>query len=77
MKTYPEQLILRGFFLAMLQAAIKSIKLAAKKGDNDSARILAKEVVNARKSVSKIYVAKANLSSVEMQIKQQVLIEKI
>ena len=49
----------------------RSIKLAAKKGDNDSAKILAKEVVHARKSVAKIYTAKANLSSVEMQIKQQ------
>lgn len=53
------------------QNAIRSIKLAAKKGDNDSAKILAKEVVHARKSVAKIYTAKANLSSVEMQIKQQ------
>ncbi len=50
----------------------RSIKLAAKKGDTDSAKILAKEVVNARKSVAKIYTAKANLGSIEMQIKQQV-----
>ena len=51
----------------------RSIKLAAKKGDTDSAKILAKEVVNARKSVAKIYTAKANLGSIEMQIKQQVM----
>lgn len=55
----------------------RSIKLAAKKGDNDSAKILAKEVVHARKSVAKIYTAKANLGSVEMQIKQQVSHMKI
>ncbi len=48
--------------------------MAAKKGDTDSAKILAKEVVNARKSVAKIYTAKANLGSIEMQIKQQVIL---
>ncbi len=46
--------------------------MAAKKGDHDSAKILAKEVVHARKAIAKIYTAKANLGSVEMQIKQQV-----
>ena len=52
-------------------AAIKSIKDAAKKGDTASAKILAKEVVHSRKAVSKIYTAKANLKSVEMQMKGQ------
>ena len=46
--------------------------MAAKKGDTDSAKVLAKEVVNSRKAVSKIYTAKANLGSIEMQMKQQV-----
>jgi charged multivesicular body protein 3 len=54
----------------------REIKAAAKRGDKDSARILAKEVVNARKSVAKIYTAKANLSSVEMHIKEQVIQSK-
>merc|ERR1711976_1040950 len=53
------------------QAAVKSIKDAAKKGDSASAKILAKEVVHSRKAVSKIYPAKANLKSVEMQMKGQ------
>merc|ERR1711976_36802 len=53
------------------QAAVKSIKDAAKKGDSASAKILAKEVVHSRKAVSKIYTAKANLKSVEMQMKGQ------
>ena len=48
--------------------------MAAKKGDTDSAKVLAKEVVNSRKAVSKIYTAKANLGSIEMQMKQQVKI---
>lgn len=51
--------------------AIVSIKQAAKKNDPDSAKILAREVVNARKAVTRIHTAKANLSSVEMQMKAQ------
>ena len=34
-------------------------------------QILAREVVNARKAVTRIHTAKANLSSVEMQMKAQ------
>ena len=53
------------------QAAIKSIKESTKKGDSASAKVLAKEVVHSRKAVNKIYTAKANLKSVEMQMKAQ------
>ena len=49
----------------------RSIKEAAKKGNQDACRILAKEIVQSRKAVSRLYVAKANLSSVEMQMKAQ------
>ena len=35
-----------------------SLKLAAKKGDKESCRILAKEVVRARKSVTKMHSSK-------------------
>jgi charged multivesicular body protein 3 len=51
--------------------AVASIKQAAKKNDPDSAKILAREVVNARKAVTRIHTAKANLNSVEMQMKAQ------
>lgn len=51
--------------------ATRSIKECAKRGDKESARILAKEVVASRKAVSRIYTAKANLSSVEMQMRNQ------
>ncbi|TRY78428.1 hypothetical protein TCAL_06905 [Tigriopus californicus] len=51
--------------------ALRSAKMAAKKGDKDSARVLAKEIVNARKSVSKLYTAKAHLSSIENGMKAQ------
>ncbi|XP_057307162.1 charged multivesicular body protein 3-like [Hydractinia symbiolongicarpus] len=48
-----------------------SIKAAAKKGDKDVCYILAKEIINSRKAVNKIYAAKAQLNSVEMQMKNQ------
>jgi len=55
----------------------RSMKEAAKKGDKDVCKILAREVVNSRKAVNKIYVAKANLSSVQMQMKGQVAQMKV
>lgn len=55
----------------------RALKEAAKKGDKDVCKILAKEVVNSRKSVNKIYAAKANLSSVQMQMKGQLAQVKI
>merc|ERR1719431_1096647 len=55
----------------------RSLKEAAKKGDKDVCKILAREVVNSRKSVNKIYAAKANLSSVQMQMKGQVAQMKV
>ena len=51
--------------------ATRSIKECAKRGDKESAKVLAKEVVASRKAVSRIYTAKANLSSVEMQMRTQ------
>ncbi|KXJ23111.1 charged multivesicular body protein 3 [Exaiptasia diaphana] len=49
----------------------RSIKDAAKKGDKDVCRILAKELINSRKAVSKMYASKAQLNSVEMSMKTQ------
>ena len=49
----------------------KSLKDAAKKGDKDVCKILAKEVVHSRKTVNKLYCAKANINSIQMQIKSQ------
>jgi len=49
----------------------KSIKDAAKKGQKDVCQILAKEIIQSRKAVNKIYSAKAHLNSVEMQMKNQ------
>ena len=49
----------------------RSLKEAAKKGDKDVCRILAKEIVNSRKAVKKLYAAKATMNSVSMQMKNQ------
>jgi len=49
----------------------KTLKEAAKKGDKDVCMILAKEVVNARKSINKIHASKAHINSISMQMKNQ------
>ena len=55
----------------------KSLKEAAKKGDKDVCLILAKEVVHSRKTVNKLYCAKANINSVQMQMKGQLATIKV
>ena len=49
----------------------KSIKDAAKKGQKDVCKILAKELVQSRKAVSKLYASKAQMNSVVMSMQQQ------
>jgi charged multivesicular body protein 3 len=49
----------------------KSIKDAAKRGQVDVAKILAKEVVQSKKAVSKLYASKAQMNSVVMSMQQQ------
>uniref|UniRef100_A0A0A9WH18 Charged multivesicular body protein 3 n=2 Tax=Lygus hesperus TaxID=30085 RepID=A0A0A9WH18_LYGHE len=49
----------------------KSLKEAAKKGDKDVCIILAKEVLRARKAISKIHTTKTHLNSIQMQMKNQ------
>ncbi|KAI6649069.1 hypothetical protein LOD99_6790 [Oopsacas minuta] len=49
----------------------KQIKDAAKKGNMDAAKILAKEMVQSRRVINKIYASKAQLNSVSMQMDHQ------
>lgn len=49
----------------------RSIKEAAKKGQTDVCKILAKEVVQSRRAVSKMYASKAQMNSVMMQMQNQ------
>jgi len=55
----------------------RSLKMAAKKGDKDVCMILAKEIVHARKTISKLYTAKANLNSIQLQMKGQLATIKV
>lgn len=47
------------------------MKDAAKRGDDDVCRTLAKEVVRARKAITRIHTSKAHLNSVQYQMKAQ------
>ncbi|XP_043268526.1 charged multivesicular body protein 3 [Venturia canescens] len=49
----------------------RSLKEAAKKGDKDVCKILAKEIIRARKARGKLYTSKAHLNSVSLQMKNQ------
>lgn len=48
-----------------------SLKDAAKKNQVDVCKILAKEVVQSRKAVNKLYASKAQINSVMMSMDQQ------
>lgn len=48
------------------------IKAAAKKGDVDVCKVLAKGLVQSKKQKNRIYASKAQLNSVVMQMKNQV-----
>uniref|UniRef100_A0A646QEP6 Charged multivesicular body protein 3 n=1 Tax=Hemiscolopendra marginata TaxID=943146 RepID=A0A646QEP6_9MYRI len=49
----------------------RSLKEAAKKGDREVCVILAKEVIRARKAISKIHSSKAQINSVVLSMKNQ------
>jgi len=50
----------------------RSIKEAAKKGDLDVCKVLAKQTIQSRKAVSRLYTSKAQINSVVMSMNQQV-----
>ncbi|KAI4462279.1 charged multivesicular body protein [Holotrichia oblita] len=49
----------------------RSLKEAAKKSDRETCIILAKEILHARKAITKIYTSKAHINSVQLQMKNQ------
>ncbi|XP_014218195.1 charged multivesicular body protein 3 [Copidosoma floridanum] len=49
----------------------RSLKDAAKKGDKDVCKVLAKEVIRARQACNKLHTSKAHLNSVTLQMKNQ------
>ena len=54
-----------------------TLKAAAKKGDKATCTILAKEVVNANKSINRIYASKAQINSVDMSMKNQISMARV
>merc|ERR1712012_946560 len=60
------------------QKVIRDMKMQAKKGvGNDVLSILGKEVVKSRQAVKKLHASKARLSSVSMQMKEQLAAAKL
>jgi len=55
----------------------RSIKELAKRGDKQSAKVLAKEIVQSRKAKERIYKSKAQLNSVSMQLSQSLSMMKV
>ena len=49
----------------------KSIKDAAKRGDTQTCKMLAKEIVRSRKAVNRMHTSKAQMNSVVMQMENQ------
>ncbi|KAI3387778.1 hypothetical protein SNEBB_007119 [Seison nebaliae] len=49
----------------------KSLKEAAKRGDKDICKILAKEIVRSHKAIAKLYSSKAHINSVMNQMRLQ------
>ncbi|KZT62177.1 hypothetical protein CALCODRAFT_426759 [Calocera cornea HHB12733] len=57
--------------------ARQSLKQLAQKGDVKSARILAKEVVRSNKQKERLYVSKARLGSIGVQLSNQLAMAKV
>jgi charged multivesicular body protein 3 len=55
----------------------KFIKDAAKRGDSKSCKMLASEIIKARKQKEKLMISKAQLSSLGMQMQQQLSVAKV
>merc|ERR1712070_14287 len=59
------------------QKAKKSIKDAAKRGDTQTCKMLAREVVRSRKAVNRMHTSKAQMNSVVMQMENQLAQQKV
>ncbi|XP_053314119.1 charged multivesicular body protein 3 isoform X2 [Spea bombifrons] len=55
----------------------RSIKDSAKKGNREACVILAKEVVQSKKAVNKLYASKAHMNSVLMSMKNQLAVLRV
>ncbi|XP_053560254.1 E3 ubiquitin-protein ligase RNF103 isoform X2 [Bombina bombina] len=55
----------------------RSIKDTAKKGNREACIILAKEVIQSKKAVNKLYASKAHMNSVLMSMKNQLAVLRV
>lgn len=55
----------------------RSIKEAAKKGEKDVCVILAKEMVQSKRAVTKLYASKAQMNSVQLSMKNQLALLRV
>ncbi|KAN0000410.1 hypothetical protein ACTFIZ_000855 [Dictyostelium cf. discoideum] len=56
---------------------VRMIKERVKAGDQKSAKTLAKEIVNSRKAKERIYIGKAQMNSVSMQLQSNLAMTKV
>eukprot|EP01062_Namystynia_karyoxenos_P022707 TRINITY_DN18725_c0_g2_i1.p1 TRINITY_DN18725_c0_g2~~TRINITY_DN18725_c0_g2_i1.p1 ORF type:complete len:217 (+),score=125.23 TRINITY_DN18725_c0_g2_i1:92-742(+) len=56
---------------------VKEAKAAAKKGDKEVVQILAKQIVGSKRAKKRIVIAKAQMNSISLQLKQQLAQVKI
>jgi len=59
------------------EKAKRMLKETAKKGDKDACLIVAKEIVQSRKAISRIHVSKAQINSVVLTMRNQLATVKI
>ncbi|KAJ0062679.1 hypothetical protein NL108_004292, partial [Boleophthalmus pectinirostris] len=55
----------------------RSIKEAAKKGEKDVCIILAKEIIQSKRAVTKLYASKAHMNSVQLSMKNQLALVRV
>lgn len=55
----------------------RSIKEAAKKGQKDVCMILAKEIIQSKRAVTKLYASKAQMNSVQLSMKNQLALVRV
>ena len=59
------------------QKAVRQVKEAAKRGDTGSAKVLAREIVHTRKTISQLYMNKAHMISMNAQLSEQLGVAKV
>lgn len=59
------------------QKAIKQCREAAKRGDPASAKVIARELIHTRKTISQLYTNKAHMVAMNAQLTEQLGVAKV